>query len=38
MVLYGNFCVLGLLILKHHTHRPKSTDFSTFKFIQAVIR
>ena len=30
--------VLGLLIVKHHSRRPKSTDFSVYKFIQAVIR
>lgn len=38
MVLYGNLSILGLLILKHHSRRPKSTDFSVYKFIQAVIR
>ena len=38
MVLYGNFSVLGLLVVKHHSRRPKSTDFSVYKFIQAVIR
>ena len=38
MVLYGNFSILGLLVLKHHNRRPKSTDFSVYKFIQAVIR
>ena len=35
LVLYGNFSVLGLLVLKHHGRRPKSTDFSVYKFIQA---
>ena len=29
---------MGLLVLKHHTRRPKSTDFSVYKFVQAVIR
>jgi len=38
LVLYGNFSVLGLLVVKHHSRRPKSTDFSVYKFIQAVIR
>ena len=38
MVLYGNLSVMGLLVLKHHTRRPKSTDFSVYKFVQAVIR
>ena len=38
MVLYGNMSILGLLILKHHNRRPKSTDFSVYKFIQAIIR
>lgn len=38
LVLYGNLSVLGLLILKHHSRRPKSTDFSVYKFVQAVIR
>ena len=38
LVLYGNLCILGMFILKDHSHRPKSSDFSTFKFIQAVIR
>lgn len=38
LVLYGNFAVLGLLILKHHSRRPNSTDFSIFRFVQAVIR
>merc|ERR1712110_793913 len=30
--------VLGLLILQKHTRRPKSTDYSIFRFIQAVVR
>ena len=38
MVLYGNFSILGLLVLKHHNRKPKSTEFSVYKFIQAVIR
>ena len=38
LVLYGNFSVLGLLILKQHSNRPKATDLNSFKFIQAVIR
>lgn len=38
LVLYGNFSVLGLLILKHHTRKPKATDFTVFKFIQAIVR
>ena len=38
LVLYGNLSVMGLLVLKHHTRRPKSTDFSVYKFVQAVIR
>lgn len=38
LVLYGNLSVLGLLVLKHHSRRPKSTDYSVYKFIQAVIR
>lgn len=38
LVLYANFCVLGLLILKHHSNKPKSTDYSIYKFIQAVIK
>ena len=37
LVLYGNFSVLGLLILKHHSRRPKSTDFSIYKFIQCIV-
>ena len=38
LVLYGNLGVLGLLILQKHTRRPKSTDYSIFRFIQAVVR
>ena len=38
LVLYGNLSVLGLLILKHHPRRPKSTDFAIYKFAQAIIR
>lgn len=38
MVLYGNLSVLGLLVLKHHSRRPKSTDYSVYKFVQAVVR
>ena len=34
LVLYGNLGVLGLLILQKHTRRPKSTDYSIFRFIQ----
>jgi len=37
-VLYGNLGVLGLLILQKHSRRPKSTDYSIFRFIQAVVR
>ena len=33
LVLYGNFSVLGLLILKNQSTRPKSTDFNIYKFI-----
>jgi len=38
LVLYGNLAVLGLLILQKHTRRPKSTDYSIFRYIQAVVR
>eukprot|EP00094_Tigriopus_californicus_P007014 TCALIF_06753-PA protein Name:"Similar to Neurochondrin Neurochondrin homolog (Drosophila melanogaster)" AED:0.06 eAED:0.07 QI:0/0.33/0.28/0.85/0.83/0.85/7/4/777 len=38
LVLYGNICVLGLLILKEHSTRPSSSDFVVFKFIQCVVR
>merc|ERR1719350_1625273 len=38
LVLYGNLSVLGLLVLKHHSRRPKSTDYSVYKFVQAVVR
>ena len=38
LTLYGNLGVLGLLILQKHTRRPKSTDYSIFRFIQAVVR
>jgi len=38
LVLYGNLSVLGLLILKHHSRRPKETDISLCKFVQAVVR
>jgi len=38
LVLYGNLSVLGLLILQKHSRRPKSTDYSIFRFIQAVVR
>ena len=38
LVLYGNLGVLGLLILQKHSRRPKSTDYSIFRFIQAVVR
>jgi len=38
LVLYGNLVVLGLLILQKHNRRPKSTDYSIFRYIQAVIR
>ena len=38
LVLYGNLSVLGLLILKNHSRRPKPTDFSLCKFVQAVVR
>ena len=34
LVLYGNLGVLGLLILQKHSRRPKSTDYSIFRFIQ----
>ena len=34
IVLYGNLAVLGLLILQKHTRRPKSTDYSIFRYIQ----
>ena len=37
-MLYGNLGVLGLLILQKHSRRPKSTDYSIFRFIQAVVR
>lgn len=38
LVLYGNLVVLGLLILQKHSRRPKSTDYSIYRFIQAVVR
>ncbi len=38
LVLYGNLSVLGLLILRHHERKPKETDFSVYKFMQAIIR
>jgi len=38
LVLYGNLSVLGLLILQKHTRRPKSTDYSIFRYVQAVVR
>ena len=38
LVLYGNLSVLGLLILKHHSRRPKSTDFGFNRFVQAIVR
>ncbi|XP_023331282.1 neurochondrin homolog [Eurytemora carolleeae] len=38
LVLYGNLVVLGLLILQKHKRRPKSTDYSIFRYIQAVVR
>lgn len=38
LVLYGNLSVLGLLILQKHSRRPKSTDYSIFRYIQAVVR
>jgi hypothetical protein len=38
LVLYGNFAVLGLLILRHHSKKPSSTDFTVFKFIQSIVR
>ena len=34
IVLYGNLAVLGLLILQKHSRRPKSTDYSIFRYIQ----
>ena len=37
-MLYGNLGVLGLLILQKHTRRPKSTDYSIFRFIQVSLR
>jgi len=38
LVLHGNLAVLGLLILQKHSKRPKSTDYSIFRYIQAVVR
>ena len=38
LVLYGNLSVLGLLILKNHSRRPKSTDFGLCRYIQAIVR
>jgi len=38
IVLYGNLAVLGLLILQKHSRRPKSTDYSIFRYVQAVVR
>ena len=38
LVLYGNLSVLGLLILRHHSRRPKSTDFGLCRFVQAIVR
>jgi len=38
LVLYGNFAVLGLLIMRHHSKKPSSTDFTVFKFIQSIVR
>ena len=37
LVLYGNLGVLGLLILQKHSRRPKSTDYSIFRFIQVIL-
>ena len=34
LVMYGNFSVMGLLILKEYPNRLKSTDLQAFKFIQ----
>jgi len=38
LVLYGNLSVLGLLILRHHSRQPKSTDFGLCRFVQAIVR
>ena len=38
LVLYGNFSVLGLLILRHHSKKPNASDFVVFKFVQAIVR
>ena len=38
LVLYGNLSVLGLLILRHHSRRPKSTDYGLSRFVQAIVR
>lgn len=38
LVLYGNLAVLSLLIIQKHSRRPKSTDPSIFRYIQAVVR
>ena len=38
LVLIGNLSVLGLLILRHHSRRPKSTDYSLPRFFQAIVR
>ena len=32
--MYGNFSVMGMLIMKEHPSRIKSTDLQAFKFIQ----
>ena len=37
IVLYGNLSVLGLLILQKHSRRPKSTDYSIFRYIQVFL-
>ena len=36
LVLHGNLAVLGLLILQKHSKRPKSTNYSIFRYIQVM--
>jgi len=38
LVLCGNLSVLGLLLMRSSSQRPKATDVSTFKFVQAIVR
>ncbi|KAJ3648153.1 hypothetical protein Zmor_019976 [Zophobas morio] len=38
LVLHGNLCVLGLLLLKQLSNKVKKNDFSICRYIQATIR